>query len=109
MHIGYSDEGKMANLFYYNPQTKKLEFMESSKINSSGNAKFVFTHASDYAIIISDVEITALDTTKTSKETNTSNPITGGSNPIGFISLIALMSVTTLTIVSKKCKFKVVK
>jgi len=109
IHIGYSDEGKMANLFYYNPQTKKMEFMESSKINSAGNAKFIFTHASDYAIIISDEAITALNTTETAKETNTSNPITGENNPIRFISMIAILSATSLTVVSKKRKFKLVK
>ena len=86
---------------------KKLEFMESSKINSAGNAKFVFTHASDYAIIISDVAITALDTTN--NETKAENPKTGENNTVRTISVIVMLSATALSVVSKKRKFKVVK
>ena len=107
MHMGYSDEGKMANLFYYNPQTKKLEFMESSKINSAGNAKFVFTHASDYAIIISDEAITVLDTTN--NESKAENPKTGQNNPVSNLSTIAILSATALSVVSKKRKLKILK
>ena len=98
IHIGNPDEGKMANLFYYNPQTKKLEYMESSIINSTGNAKFVFTHASDYAIIISDVAITSLEVPK--NESKAENPKTGESNQVVTISLIALFSAITLKILN---------
>ncbi len=51
--IGTKYNGRYANLFYYNPKTGELEFADCSLI-SGGNAKFTFTHASDYLITISD-------------------------------------------------------
>ncbi|MCQ2080493.1 MAG: hypothetical protein MJZ11_02465 [Lachnospiraceae bacterium] len=47
--------GQMANLYFYNDKTGKLEFMCSSKISTSKEASFEFKHASDYVIIISDI------------------------------------------------------
>lgn len=51
--VGTRYNGLYANLFYYNPKTEQLEFADCSLI-SGGNAKFMFTHASDYLITISD-------------------------------------------------------
>lgn len=45
--------GKFANLYYYNKAKDELEFIGSSKI-SAGQASFVFTHASDYVVVIDD-------------------------------------------------------
>lgn len=103
IHIGYLDEGKMTNLFYYNPQTNKIEYMESSKINSAGNAKFVFTHASDYAIIIFDEAISDFNTTETS------NPKTGESDILRIISIFAVLSAAAILFINKISYFKVVK
>ena len=55
INLKAENTGKFANLFYYNPTTKKLEFQESSKIDVNCNAGFKYTHASDYVIILSDV------------------------------------------------------
>lgn len=49
--IGTRYDGLYANLFYYNPKTEALEFADCSLV-SGGNAKFVFTHASDYVITV---------------------------------------------------------
>lgn len=49
--IGTRYDGLYANLFYYNPKTDALEFADCSLV-SGGNAKFVFTHASDYVITV---------------------------------------------------------
>ncbi|MDE6764234.1 MAG: hypothetical protein K2J73_11245 [Oscillospiraceae bacterium] len=51
--VGTRYNGLYANLFYYNTKTKQLEFADCSLV-SGGKAKFVFTHASDYLITISD-------------------------------------------------------
>lgn len=45
--------GKFANLYYNNTAKDELEFVGSSKI-SAGQASFVFTHASDYVVVIDD-------------------------------------------------------
>jgi len=49
--VGTKYNGLYANLFYYNPKTKSLELTDCSLI-SGGNAKFMFTHASDYLITV---------------------------------------------------------
>lgn len=41
-----------ANLFYYNEQTGKLEFISAGQIDSDGNVELAFTHASDYTIVV---------------------------------------------------------
>ena len=46
------NSGMYANLFYYNEQTGELEFVSAGQIDSDGNAELVFTHASDYTIVI---------------------------------------------------------
>ncbi|MBQ2744835.1 MAG: hypothetical protein IJF37_04365 [Lachnospiraceae bacterium] len=55
INLKAENTGKYANLFYYNPTTKKLEFQGSSKIDANGDAGFKYTHASDYVIFVSDV------------------------------------------------------
>ena len=44
--------GLYANLFYYNEQTGELEFISAGQIDADGNAELVFTHASDYTIVV---------------------------------------------------------
>ena len=41
-----------ANLFYYNEQTEELEFISAGQIDPDGNVELVFTHASDYTIVV---------------------------------------------------------
>ena len=44
--------GLYANLFYYNEQTGELEFISAEQIDPDGNVELVFTHASDYTIVV---------------------------------------------------------
>ena len=46
--------GKTANLFYYNPVTKQLEFQYAGIIDENGYVRFPFRHASEYAIALDD-------------------------------------------------------
>ena len=46
------NEGLYANLFYYNEQTGELEFVSAGQIDADGNVELVFTHASDYTIVV---------------------------------------------------------
>lgn len=58
--------GRIANLFYYNPDNGKLEFMDEVEVTETGDISFTFTHASDYAVIISDssmAELASIDDT----------------------------------------------
>ncbi len=60
--IGTSYAGKYANLYYYNPQTGKMEFISSDQIGTDGYADLRFTHASDYAIVIDNAAVTGVNT-----------------------------------------------
>ncbi len=53
IELGDNNSKKIANLYYYNTKTKKLEFVDSDVI-VNGKANLVFTHASDWAIVLSD-------------------------------------------------------
>lgn len=54
MNVKPENAGKFANRFFYNPDTKQLEFQEAVKIDEKGDVIFTYTHASDYVIILSD-------------------------------------------------------
>ena len=45
--------GFIANLYYHNPETGKLEFVASAKVDEDGTVQLQFEHASSYAIIVS--------------------------------------------------------
>lgn len=49
---------EFAGLFCYNQITKQMEFVGSSMLNVSREAKFEMTHASGYAIVVSRKELT---------------------------------------------------
>ncbi|NLL77707.1 MAG: hypothetical protein GX235_10760 [Clostridiales bacterium] len=56
--------GRMANLFYYNPDTNELEFIDAVEVSETGDISFTFSHASDYAVIISDTSMAELTVIK---------------------------------------------
>lgn len=47
-------QGKYANLYWYKPDTGKLTFVDFARVNEMNEATFTMTHASSYAVIISD-------------------------------------------------------
>ena len=52
VNIESKNAGLYANLFYYNEQTGELEFISAGQIDPDGNVELVFTHASDYTIVV---------------------------------------------------------
>lgn len=51
--VNPEDAGKYGNLYYYNSQGK-LEYMSTAKIQDDGSIDLVFTHASDYVLVIGE-------------------------------------------------------
>ncbi len=47
-------QGKYANLYWYKPDTGKFTFVDFALINSRNEATFKMSHASSYAVIISE-------------------------------------------------------
>lgn len=68
--LGTEGAGYYANLYYYNPQTGALEYMQTVKIGEDGTAEFTFTHASDYVIAISETDLSKSATVQTGDETD---------------------------------------
>lgn len=52
INVDAENAGLYANLFYYNEKTGEMEFICYDEIAADGTAELVFTHASDYAIVI---------------------------------------------------------
>jgi len=59
LNLDKVNQGLIANLYYINPVTNKLEFQAADKIGVDGNVDFDFIHASDYVIIIDNGDILA--------------------------------------------------
>jgi hypothetical protein len=53
------NSGRFANLYYYNPISKRLELQAVGVVDKSGNVEFPFTHASDYVIVLSNTAMLA--------------------------------------------------
>lgn len=52
--VNDSAKGKYANLYYYNTSTGKMEYVDSSLVGDEGEATFKMTHASSYAVVVSE-------------------------------------------------------
>ena len=65
VNLEKENAGLYANLFYYNPQTNEMEFICSDVIAEDGTAELIFTHASEYTIVIDKV---AMDAPASSEE-----------------------------------------
>lgn len=52
INLNKNNKGKLANLYYYNPTTGKLELQSIQRIDSSGYTNFDFVHASDYVVLV---------------------------------------------------------
>ena len=87
INMNSKNAGLYANLFYYNEQTGKLEFVSAGKIDVDGEVELEFTHASDYTIVI-DVAVMdgenkdSINTTKDNwnAEDNTTIPVSNADN-----------------------------
>lgn len=54
INVAPENAGHIANLYYYNPDSSQLEFVSEAEIAQNGDICFTFSHASDYAVIISE-------------------------------------------------------
>ena len=54
IYLGQANAGLYANLYYYNESDGILEFVTADQINEDGIAELVFSHASDYLIVVGE-------------------------------------------------------
>jgi hypothetical protein len=69
------DAGCYANLFYYNRDENKMEFMSSGIISEDGTTNLEFVHASEYVIVV-DAESLAPEEETAIEEPTTTEPTT---------------------------------
>ncbi len=62
VNVKAENAGYYANLFYYNQDSNKLDFVCAGQIDKSGNVELTFTHASDYTIVIADIVLNGKNT-----------------------------------------------
>ncbi|MGN0369448.1 MAG: hypothetical protein ACI4EW_02775 [Butyrivibrio sp.] len=103
LNLGTENSGKYANLFYYNPETGALEFIEGVKIAEDGTAGFKFTHASEYAIIISDSLFTA-DNKPADNKPSDDDPAAGYNSNIAICIIAMFTMIGAFAVVATKKK-----
>ncbi len=121
INVDAKNKGKFANLFYYNPVTKKLEFMQSSKVVDNGDVMLDYTHASDYIIVLSNEEYkeagSSEETTASDKKdtenkdvnsnTDTTAPQTGDSTGIIVFALFISFAAAMIFVINRKVYNKI--
>ncbi len=78
INIGKENEGRDAVLYYYNKDSKKMEWQGEDRVESEGWTTFSFTHASDYVIVLSKASEPEPTPDKSSPVTPTPEPTKGG-------------------------------
>ncbi|MGN0350988.1 MAG: cohesin domain-containing protein [Roseburia sp.] len=68
--VGTKGTGFFGNLYYYNPSTNALEYMQTGSIDENGMVTFSFTHASDYVVAVSETDGATVNTVKTGDQTS---------------------------------------
>ncbi|MDY2848471.1 MAG: YDG domain-containing protein, partial [Oscillospiraceae bacterium] len=100
--VGAKYNGKTANLFYYNPKTKALEYVSCAAI-SDGKAELDFSHASDWAIVITDEPMyTAEDVTAGAGIYESSDSVIPGAGSTAVIAVILPVIAAAAFILRKK-------
>lgn len=61
LSVGDTYKGKYANLYYYNPTTKGLEYQQAAKVTEDGKVTYGFKHASEYVIVFADTDLKPAD------------------------------------------------
>ena len=97
---GYA--GKELNLYYYNPETKKLEFVSKVNVDAAGNASITLEHYSEYVLSLSNLIEETTDN-PTVDEPTIENPSTSD-NVLLYVasSLVSIIGVAGAAIYFKK-------
>ena len=122
VNVEEENAGAYANLYYYNTDTEEAEFQGAALIKEDGKVNFLFTHASEYIITVTDepaedevavedednAALEDEDTSKTEEDVKEDkdevtteadgNPSTG----VGFAASGVLFSIATLALLRKK-------
>lgn len=109
VNIGAEHAGKHGNL-YYHDSVGKMVFIDAGKINADGNVNLTFSHASDYAIVISDKTMSQTDVPSSITTSITQNrpnnqsqpPKTGDPSLVMVWIVYALLALGSMVVLIKK-------
>ncbi len=93
LNVGNQYAGQDGNLYYYDSDGKMV-FINAGTIDNNGNVSLAFSHASDYAIVITKKKVSVTDGTDTG-----TLPETGDMVPMKLFALLAV-SVGTIVFVN---------
>lgn len=98
-NIGSEYAGKYGNL-YYCDSTGRMIFQNAGTIDADGNISLNFSHASEYAVVIADNDVT----TDNADNTATSSIATGDSSPIVLYAVLCVMAIALagIAVVTRK-------
>ena len=111
--VGNEHAGKMATLYYFNTEANALEAQAMEKIGESGLVRFLFTHASDYVVVIEEaaenvVDTEVVGTEATEKDTeavdNTTNVTEDGGNGMTIVIVLLVLALLIVGVVLIKKK-----
>lgn len=71
LNVGSQYAGQYGNLYYYDSDGRMV-FMNAGAIGENGNVTLSFSHASDYAIVISDEELSQADADRANSQVHAS-------------------------------------
>lgn len=94
---GKENQGKYANLYYYNPETGELEFICAELIAEDGYVTLKFDHASDYVIVIDEAAQVGGNTVVEQPAASSNTGMV-----IGLVALLAVVIVAVVVVMKKK-------
>ncbi len=111
LNVGKEHAGQYGNLYYYN--NGALEFVNAAQVDANGDVSLVFTHASDYVIVLgtertADSVVTEpeteepADTDVNTNNTGTKEPADGGNGFVIVIVILVVIAAAVLAVVAKK-------
>ena len=101
VNVGKEYVNKNGHLYYYDSDNK-LVYMNSGVIDENGNVSLKFSHASEYAIVISERAANEINNNTDKKTNNKAVPLTGDDfNAVPYMAAM-LMCLAAVAVVSKK-------
>jgi len=100
INMGTANAKSYANLFYYNESTGGLEFITVDQINENGIAELLFTHASNYVIVVGEAMGKSAGAAGVkSPKTGEFNPVIGETGEVGLQSEGSGMDIIWLLVI----------
>ncbi|MCM1528294.1 MAG: fibronectin type III domain-containing protein [Bacteroides sp.] len=92
--VGSKNNGKFANLFYYNQGSSEFEYQSSCEVKD-GNAEFSFSHASDYLVVLTETAMNGVPEKAPAEQPAVSEPSSQpetGATPDGALASATVAS-----------------